>query len=99
MDEEKKLRIFHLIVESAAEVWFCGLTDGIKQNWDLLQEAFNHKYIDANNLTWLKEQCLLNRDQSPRKSVEVYITDVRQKCSQLQKGEAETINFAWPRSP
>ena len=90
MDEEKKLRIFRLMVEGAAEVWFCGLADGIKQNWDLLQEAFNHKYIDANNLTWLKEQCLLNRVQSPRESVEVYITDVRQKCSQLQKGEAET---------
>ena len=40
--------------------------------------------------TWLKEQCLLNRVQSPWESVEVYMTDVRQKCGQLQKGEAET---------
>ena len=66
------------------------LADGIKQNWDLLQEAFNHIYIDAKNLTWLKEQCLLNRVQSAQESVKVYITDVRQKCGQLQKGEADT---------
>ena len=37
------------MVKSAAEVWFCALKD-IKQNKDLLQEAFTHKY----NLTWLK---------------------------------------------
>ena len=90
MDDQKKVRIFRLLVEGSAEVWLNGLEDAVKQNWGQLKEAFMEKYVNANNLTWLKEQGLLARVQDQKEAVEVYITDVRQKCNQLQKGEAET---------
>lgn len=90
MDDQKKVRIFRLLVEGSAEVWLNGLADAVKQNWGQLRGAFMEKYVDGDNLTWLKEQGLLARIQGPQEAVEVYITDVRQKCNQLQKGEAET---------
>ena len=90
MDNEKKSRAFRLMVDGAAEVWLNGLADAVKQDWDQLRAAFTEKYINANNVAWLKEQGLLARVQGRQEPVEVYITDVRQKCNQLQKGEMET---------
>ena len=90
MDDQRKARIFRLMVEQAAEVWYNSLPEAVRGNWQQLQEAFNQKYINANNLHWLKEQGLFARVQGREESVESYITDVRQRCSQLQKGEAET---------
>ena len=83
MDDNRKLRIFRLMVEGAAEVWYNGLANAVKANWGQLQAAFTAKYIDANHLNWLKEQHLFSRIQAPGEPVESYITDVRQKCNQL----------------
>ena len=90
MDDQRKTRIFRLMVEQAAEVWYNGLAEAVRNNWQQLHDAFTQKYINANNLNWLKEQGLFARVQGHGESVESYITDVRQRCSQLQKGEAET---------
>ena len=90
MNDERKLRIFRLMVEGAAEVWYNGLANAVKANWGQLEAAFTAKYINANHLNWLKEQHLFARMQAPGECVESYITDVRQKCNQLQKGEGET---------
>ena len=90
MNNQRKARIFPLMVEGAAEVWYNGLTDTVRGEWAQLLEAFNEKYVNANNLNWLKEQALFARVQGAGESVETYITDVRQKCNQLQKSEPET---------
>ena len=90
MDNQRKARIFPLMVDGAAEVWYNGLGNEVKTNWHQLEQAYRQKYIAANNLNWLKEQGLFARIQAPGELVETYITDVRQKCDQLQKGEAET---------
>ena len=90
MNNQKKVRIFRLMLEGAAEVWYNGLPNAIRGNWDQLENAFTEKYIDANHLNWLKEQGLFARVQAPGENVESYVTDVRQRCNQLQKGDAET---------
>ena len=58
MDDQRKARIFRLMVEQAAQVWYNSLPEAVRENWQQLQEAFNQKYINANNLHWLKEQSL-----------------------------------------
>ena len=63
MDDQGKARIFRLMVEQVAEVWYNSLPEAVRVNWQQLQEAFNQKYIDANNLHWLKEQSLFARIQ------------------------------------
>ena len=90
MNNQRKARVFPLMVEQSAEVWYNGLAEAIRGDWDQVLAAFNEKYVNANNLNWLKEQGLFARVQGPSESVESYITDVRQKCNQLQKGEPET---------
>ena len=90
MDDQRKARIFRLMVEQVAEVWYNSLSEAMRENWQQLQEAFNQKYINANNLHWLKQPGLFARVQGHGESVESYITDVRLRCSQLQKGEGET---------
>ena len=77
MDNQKKSRAFRLMVDCAAEVWLNGLADAVKQDCDQLRAAFTEKYINANNITCLKEQGLLARIQGPQEPVEGYITDVR----------------------
>ena len=79
-----------MILEQAAEVWYNDLPQVVKNDWDRLEEAFNQKYIDGNNLNWVKEQDWYTRVQRKDESVESYIMDIRQKCHQLQKGDAET---------
>ena len=78
------------MVEQAAEVWYNDLPQVVKNDWDRLEEAFNQKYMDGNNLNWVKEQDLFTRVQRKGESVESYIMDIRQKCHQLRKGDAET---------
>ena len=50
MNEQRKVRMFRLLLEGAAEVWYASLPD------DVQQESFNEKFINANNLNWVKEQ-------------------------------------------
>ena len=76
------------MVEQAAEVWYNDLPQVVKN--DRLEKAFNQKYIEGNNLNWVKEQDLFTTVQRKGESVELYIMDIRQKCHQLQTGDAET---------
>ena len=90
LDDRRKSRIFPLMVEQAAVVWYNDLPQVVKNDWGGLEEAFNQKYININNLNWVKEQDWFTRVQRKGESVESYIMDIRQKYHQLQKGDAET---------
>ena len=76
MNEQRKVRMFHLLLEGAAEVWNASLPDDVQQDWEELQESFNEKLTNANNLNWVKEQRLFSWVQASSEPAESYITDV-----------------------
>jgi len=87
---QRKLEAFQLLLDGPAEIWYRGLALENRNNWVNTEQQFRNKFINANNLNWVKEQSLLTRVQGKNEKVETYIADIRVKCNQLNKTEDET---------
>lgn len=82
-NNEKLCAGFSLSIGGPAEVWYRGLENDIKNDFQLLKANFLERFKLRFALE--EEEALLKRKQRTGESVEKYMTDIQERCLRLKK--------------
>ena len=84
IEDAQRANLLGLLLSGTALLWFDGLTDEIKANFNELEAAFKEKYITAGPNHMQRQMQTLSRSQKPTETVDEYIADAKAKMATYQ---------------
>ena len=84
--------LFTLLLRDVAERWFRSLDQNVREDWELLKNAFLQEYHKAPSL-WLIRQKLATRKLLPNEDINKYINDIMKWCTKLNCKEESIMAY------
>ena len=93
LQKRQAAQLFGMLLRGAAGRWYMVLTDAIKNDYDLLIEAFKRSYFKQPETEWLLAKNLWSQVQSPNETVLDFVSRIKRLAHELKADDVQ-INHA-----
>ena len=94
-NDADNLRLFPNFLTTNARVWFHGLPQNAKDEWQRLRAAFVQNFALTSAERWSREQALRSKKQRPGETLKEYIAELREEADAINLDEDAKINIVW----